>query len=71
MDKLGLANLTASLLNKGTKNKSVNELEESIKELGASIYVSSSKESINISVTTLSKNHKATLSLVEEMIFLS
>ncbi|MDB9827810.1 insulinase family protein [Flavobacteriaceae bacterium] len=68
MDKLGLANLTASLLNKGTKNKSVNELEESIKELGASIYVSSSKESINISVTTLSKNHKATLSLVEEML---
>ena len=36
-DKLGLANLTASLLNKGTQNKTTQELEEAIQDLGASI----------------------------------
>ena len=68
MDKLGLSNFTAQLMNKGTKDKTVKELEESIQELGASIYVSSSTESINIAVTTLSKNFKSTLLLVEEML---
>ena len=68
MDKLGLANLTSKMLNKGTKNKTLEELEKLIKELGASIYVSSSSENINISVTTLSKNYKSTLLLVEEIL---
>ncbi len=68
MNKLGLANLTAQLLNKGTKDKTVKELEESIQELGASIYVFSDSESINISVTTLSKNYEATLLLVQEIL---
>ena len=67
MDKLGLANLTSKMLNKGTKDKTLEELEKLIKELGASIYVSSSSENINISVTTLSKNYKSTLLLVEEI----
>lgn len=66
--KLGIANLTAQLLNKGTKDKTVKELEESIQELGASLYVSSNSESINISGTTLSKNYTATLLLAQEML---
>ncbi|QNM84406.1 insulinase family protein [Polaribacter pectinis] len=68
MDKLGVANLTADLLNKGTKNKTVKELEEAIQELGASIYVYSGTEEITISGTTLSKNYSKTLALVEEML---
>ncbi|WP_298766274.1 pitrilysin family protein [uncultured Polaribacter sp.] len=68
MDKLGVANLTAELLNKGTKNKTVKELEESIQELGASIFVYSDKESITISGTTLAKNYAKTLALTEEML---
>tara|TARA_B110000444_G_scaffold15527_1_gene13391 strand:- start:2800 stop:5613 length:2814 start_codon:yes stop_codon:yes gene_type:complete len=68
MDKLGLSYLTAQLLNKGTRDKTVKELEEAIQELGASIYVSSNSESINISGTTLSKNYKATLLLAQEML---
>jgi len=44
MDKLGLSNLTSKMLNKGTENKTVEELEKLIKELGASIYLSSTKE---------------------------
>ncbi len=68
MDKLGVANLTASLMNRGTKNKTVAQLEEAIQELGASIRVSASKENITISGTTLAKNYNKTLTLVEEML---
>ena len=68
MDKLGIANLTANLLNKGTKNKTVEELEAAIQDLGASIYISSDKESISISATTLSRNYKKTLAIVKEML---
>ena len=67
-DKTGLAYITASLMNKGTKNKTVNQLEEAIKELGASIYISCSSENISVSGTTLSKNYEETVLLVEEML---
>ena len=68
MDKLGVANLTAILLNKGTKNKTTQELEEAIQDLGASIFSYAGKESITISGTTLAKNYNATLALAQEMI---
>jgi len=68
MDKLGVANLTAQLLNKGTKNKTVAQLEEAIQELGASIRFSASKENISIRGNTLAKNYNKTLALVEEML---
>ncbi len=68
MDKLGVANLTASLMNRGTKNKTVAQLEEAIQELGASVRVSASKEHITISGTTLAKNYDKTLVLVEEIL---
>ena len=68
MDKLGVANLTASLMNRGTKNKTVAELQEAVQGLGASIRVSASKENITISGTTLAKNYTKTLALVEEVL---
>lgn len=68
MDKLGVANLTASLLNKGTKNKTVAELEEAIQELGASLNIYSGKESITISGITLARNYDKTLALAKEML---
>ncbi len=68
MDKLGVANLTARIMNRGTKNKTVAQLEEAIQELGASIRVSASKENITISGTTLAKNYAKTIALVEEML---
>ncbi len=67
-DKTGLAYLTSNLLNKGTKDKTVDELENAIKELGSSIYVSCSSENITISGSTLSKNYNQTMLLVEEML---
>ncbi|WP_445750027.1 M16 family metallopeptidase [Polaribacter sp.] len=68
MDKLGLANLTANLLNKGTKNKTVAQLEEEIQDLGANISVRSDTENITISGTTLTKNYDKTIALVKEML---
>ncbi len=68
INKLGIANLTADLMNKGTKNKTVAELEETIEQLGASIDIYAGKESVRISGTTLSKNYNATLALVEEIL---
>ncbi len=68
MDKLGVANLTAQLMEKGTANKSVSELEDAIAQLGASIYINASKENFRVSGTTLARNYKATLALVKEML---
>ncbi len=68
MDKLGVANLMADLLNKGTKNKTVEELENTIQQLGASISINASKESININGTALAKNYTQTLALAKEML---
>ena len=68
MDKLGVANLTAGILDKGTKNKTVAELEEAIQELGANINVYSGQEDITISATTLAKNYDKTLALVQEIL---
>ena len=37
IDKAGVASMTASLMNEGTKNKTPEELEDAIRLLGASI----------------------------------
>ena len=66
--KEGLANLTASSLNEGTKNKTPEQLEDAIKLLGASISVYAGNENITISVNTLARNFDKTLALVEEMV---
>jgi zinc protease len=69
MDKAGVASLTASLMNEGTKNKTPEELEDAIKLLGASISLSGANENITIRVSTLARNFEKTINLVEEMLF--
>lgn len=66
--KIGVANLVASVMERGTANKTPEELEEAIDELGASINIRSGRESFTISGNTLSRNYKATMALVEEML---
>lgn len=68
MDKLGVANLTADLMERGTKNKTVSELEDAMAQLGASINIFASKENIRITGTTLAKNYTTTLALAKEML---
>ncbi len=68
INKLGVANLAAGLLEKGTKNKTVSELEDALAQLGASVNIFATKRSTRISGTTLTRNYNATLALVKEML---
>jgi zinc protease len=68
VDKSGLANMVATMLNEGTKNKTPEELEDAIGLLGASIRISASNEDISIDVSSLARNFEKSLSLVEEML---
>jgi len=67
-DKIGVSNLLADMLTKGTLNKSPQQLEDAIESLGASISAYATNESIILSGNTLAKNYKATMILVEEIL---
>jgi len=68
LGKEGLANMVATVMNEGTRNKTPEQLEEAIGLLGASIRVSASNEDISVDVSTLSRNFEKTLSIVEEIL---
>jgi zinc protease len=68
VEKAGLANMVATMMNEGTKNKTPEQLEDAIGLLGASIRVSSGNEDISIDVSSLSRNFEKTLALVEEIL---
>ncbi|MGB7784803.1 MAG: pitrilysin family protein [Salinimicrobium sp.] len=67
-DKIGVSNLLANLLTKGTANKTPKELEEAIELLGANIRVNAGDNSFVISGSTLAKNFDPTMDLVEEIL---
>ncbi len=67
-DKPAVPNLTADLLNKGTANKTTAELEDAIKSLGSDIQVSANSTSTSITGSSLSRNFKQTMALVEEIL---
>ncbi|WP_428236531.1 M16 family metallopeptidase [Gracilimonas sp.] len=67
-EKTGVANLLAELLTKGTANKTPEELEQAIDELGASINIFSGRQSITIRGNSLARNYDETMALVEEML---
>ncbi len=68
VEKAGVANLVAAMMNEGTKNKTPEQLEDAIGLLGASIRVSSGNEDITIDVSSLAKNFEKTLTLVQEIL---
>ena len=67
-DKIGVSNMLAELMTKGTKSKTPEQLENAIESLGATINTYATDEAIFISVTTLAKNYNATMALVQEII---
>ncbi|NAS29639.1 insulinase family protein [Flavobacteriaceae bacterium R38] len=67
-EKVGTANLLADLMNKGTKNKTTEELEEAINSLGATINVNAGNQSIEIFGNTLARNYDATIALLKEIL---
>ncbi len=67
-DKVGIANLVAQTMIRGTANKTPEELEEAIDELGANININSGRLSISITGNTLSRNYAQTMALIEEIL---
>lgn len=67
--KLGLASLTADLMNESTKNYTAEQIEAELDKLGSTIQFSAGKQATSISITTLKKNLDATLKILEEKLF--
>jgi zinc protease len=66
LKKLGVAELTAVLLNEGTKNFTTEQISAQLEALGSSIDFSASKATTTIRVNCLKKNFDATMKLLEE-----
>ena len=66
--KVGVSNLLAQLLLKGTATKTPAQLENAIESLGARINCYATDQYITISGTTLAKNYEATIDLLREML---
>jgi zinc protease len=69
MNKIGVANLITDEMMEGTINKTPIELEEAIDELGSSISMYTTKESIVIRANCLATKFNDTYSLIEEILF--
>lgn len=67
-EKIGVANLITDIMMEGTKNKTPEELEDAIGQLGADISMYTSDEFININASCLARNYEATMALVEEIL---
>ena len=69
IEKSGLSSLLAAMLMQSTTKTSAEELENKIDRLGASLNVNSGDENLNISLQCPKNNLKASLSILEELLF--
>ncbi|RHO71959.1 MULTISPECIES: M16 family metallopeptidase [unclassified Alistipes] len=67
-DKVGVAYLTAQMLNEGTASRTPEELEDAIGQLGAQIRVAAARESMTVSGNCLKRNFPQVMALVGEML---
>ncbi len=68
MELPGVANLMTDIMQEGTKNKTPEELEDAIGQIGASINMYTSQEYITISANCLARYFDQTVALIEEML---
>lgn len=68
INKVGVANLMSDIMMEGTKTKNPVELEEAIDELGATINMYTTKESVVIEANCLSSKFYDVYDLVEEIL---
>lgn len=66
---MGLSDITASLMDEGTKNYSAEQMSIEIDRLGSSINIWGSKESTNIFIDCYKDKIDSTLKLLEEKLF--
>lgn len=67
-EQVGVASLTADMMNQGTKNLSSGEFSEALERLGASVSVSHGFYTNLINITTMTETLPQTLALVEELL---
>ncbi len=67
-EKVGVANLMTDIMMEGTKNKTPEELEDAIGQLGADISMFTNAEYISINADCLSRNYEKVLALVAEIL---
>jgi zinc protease len=66
LKKLGVAELTANMMNEGTKNFTTEQISAELEKLGSEISFSANKTSTTVRVSTLKKNLDATLKVLDE-----
>lgn len=69
LDKLGLAALTAGMLNEATTKSSNEVLSDRLQKLGSTISVGSDDEFTTVTIRSLSKNLDETLAIAAEKLF--
>lgn len=67
-NKVGVANLMTDIMMEGTANKTPEELEDAIGQLGANLNMFTANEYIQVSGNCLSRNFEATMELVQEIL---
>ena len=67
-DRTGVAALTASLLDDGTKKRSAEEIVNQLQAIGANVGAGSGWDSTNVSLSTLTKNLDAALDIYADVI---
>lgn len=66
--KIGISNMLTELMMEGTKNKTPEELQDAIGQLGASINMSAGAEFISLSGNCLARNFDAVMALATEIL---
>jgi zinc protease len=69
LDKLGLASLTARMLNEATEASTSEELSNRLQKLGSSVNISASSRFTTVTVSSLSENLIETLAIAAERLF--
>ena len=67
-NKVGVANLMAALLNEGTRTRTAAELQDAVRDLGAGLRISASREKVVLRGNCLASRFAATVSLATEML---
>lgn len=68
-NKKGVASMTASLMNEGTKNYSTEDISKRLDKIGSSISFTSGRTSNSILVSSLNENIDKTLEILQEKLF--
>lgn len=68
LDKLGLATLTASMLNESTQFTSTEDISDRLQKLGAAVQFGADNDSTTMAVRSLSENLDQTLAIAAEML---